>query len=86
MHPFLNETAHPLCVKEADALRECHTAHSLLKFVGYCNSVRHKLDDCLNAEFEVMRKANADKAAAEKARLEERKRKLQSSSASSPSS
>ncbi|KAF0852932.1 mitochondrial CIV assembly protein Cmc2 [Andalucia godoyi] len=76
MHPFLTETAHSMCSKEMEALKSCHSSHPLKKFIGCCNSVRDQLDQCLNAEFQVIRAKNARKADAEKAKWEVKRQQL----------
>jgi COX assembly protein 2 len=50
MHPPLDRP-HPDCQGEIDALRDCHSTSSKVKFWA-CNEVKFSLDRCFRAEKE----------------------------------
>jgi COX assembly protein 2 len=69
MHPPLLRP-HPLCQQVVDDMLACHENNPFAKWVGACNDAKAALDVCFKQEKEVKRKANADKARAERDEFE----------------
>jgi COX assembly protein 2 len=69
MHPPLLRP-HPLCQNVVDELMACHENNPYMKFFGECNDAKAALDLCFKQEKEVKRKANAEKARAQRDEFE----------------
>mmetsp|Transcript_6591 Transcript_6591/g.7547 ORF Transcript_6591/g.7547 Transcript_6591/m.7547 type:complete len:82 (+) Transcript_6591:219-464(+) len=75
MHPPLFRP-HPLCQEVVDAFLACHEENPYLKFLGACNDRKYALEVCLKQEKVERRRANAEKARQEKARIKAKMEEL----------
>ncbi|KAI9164330.1 Respiratory chain complex assembly or maintenance protein [Blastocladiella emersonii ATCC 22665] len=70
MHPTLENPHLVTCQQIIHALNECHVNSGWKKYLGACNDLKHKLNDCLTEDYVQRRAVNAAEA---KARREKAK-------------
>jgi len=80
MHPPLATHKHPDCDNIIEIFEQCHDDHPLMKFMGTCNDLKRQLTLCLRAERKMTQKANAEKAAVKREKIQQKWKEIDENS------